>query len=88
MDILFEILFEIYLELMMFIVPERKSSSKLYRAITFIVAFAVLSGVIALFIWGIALIADHNNKLGYIPISVAVIISVIQIIAGFVLHNR
>ena len=88
MELLFEILFEIYLELMMFIVPEEKASSKKYRAITILVAIVVLLSVLALFIWGVVLISDYNNKLGIIPITIAIVISIIQIIAGFILHDK
>jgi len=86
MELIFEIIFEVYLELMMYIVPEQKASSKKYRNLAYLFALIVLFGVFALFVWGCVLITDHNNKLGMIPISIAVVISVIQIIAGFILH--
>ena len=38
MEFLLEIVFEIYLELMMFILPEKKASTKKYRIITALVA--------------------------------------------------
>ena len=88
MELLFEILFELYCELMMFIVPEKDASSKKYRIIAILIATAVLFGVIALFIWGIVLISDYNNKSGVIPIIIASVISIAQIIAGFVLHDK
>lgn len=88
MDLLFEIVFEIYVELMMYIVPEKKASSKKYRTIAIVVAAVVLFGVLALFIWGLVLLNDYNNKLGIIPIVIAIVISIIQIIAGFVLHDK
>lgn len=88
MDLLFEIVFEIYVELMMYIVPEKKASSKTYRTIAILVAAVVLLGVLALFIWGLVLINDYNNKLGIIPIVIATVISIIQIIAGFILHDK
>ena len=88
MDLLLEIVFEIYLELMMHIVPEKEESSKKYRMIAFLIAIIVLLGVLALFIWGCVLIVDYENKLGLIPIIIAVIFSIIQIIAGFVLHDK
>ena len=88
MELLFEFLFEVYIELMMYIVPEEKASSKKYRVMAILIALAVLFGVLALFIWGCVLISDYSNKLGIIPIAVAIVISIIQIIAGFILHNK
>ena len=86
MELMFEIIFEVYLELMMYIIPEQKAKSQKYRNLAFLVALIVLFGVFALFIWGCVLITDYNNKLGMIPISIAIVISIIQIIAGFILH--
>jgi len=88
MEILFEILFEVYVELMMHIVPEKKASSKKYRTIAILVAAVILLSVLVLFIWGCSLISDYNNKLGIIPIIIAIVISIVQIIAGFILHDK
>lgn len=88
MDIVIEILLEIYGELMMLIVPERKASSKVYRAITIVAALTVIACVAALVIWGLGLIIGRNNKLGYIPIAIAAVISAVQIAAGIVLYGR
>ena len=81
-------IFEVYVELMMYIVPEEKATSKKYRILTVFFALFVLLGVFALFIWGCVLISDYNNKLGIIPIVIAIVISIIQIIAGFILHDK
>ncbi len=88
MELIFEIIFEVYVELMMYIVPEEKVTSTKYRIITVFFALFVLLGVFALFIWGCVLISDYNNKLGIIPIVIAIVISIVQIIAGFILHDR
>ena len=72
----------------MYIVPEEKATSKKYRTIAILVATVVLLGVFALFIWGSVLIIDYNNKLGAIPIVIAIVISIVQIIAGFILHDK
>ena len=87
-DIIFEIVFEVYAELMMHIVPEEKATSKKYRNLTVFFALFVLLVVVGLFIWGGVLISDYNNRLGIIPIIVAIVISIIQIIAGFILHDK
>lgn len=88
MELFLEIVFEVYVELMMYIVPEEKASSKKYRTIAILVAAVILVGVLALFIWGCVLISDYDNKLGIIPIVVSIVISIIQIIAGFILHVK
>jgi len=88
MDVIFEIIFEVYVELMMYIVPEEKTTSKKYRILTVFFALFVLLGVLSLFIWGCVLISDYNNRLGIIPIVIAIIISIVQIIAGFILHDK
>ncbi len=88
MEFIFEIVFEIYVELMMYIVPEEKASSKKYRKVAILIATVVLLGTLALFVWGCVLLSDYNNKLGAIPIVISIIISVVQIIAGFILHDK
>ena len=88
MELLFEFLFEVYIELMMFIVPEEKATSKKYRAIAILIALVIIFGVLALFIWGFVLLIDYRNKLGIVPIAIAIVISIIQIVAGFILHDK
>ncbi|MBP3392062.1 MAG: hypothetical protein J6L76_04665 [Clostridia bacterium] len=88
MELFLEIVFEVYVALMMYIVPEEKASSKKYRTIAILVAAVILVGVLALFIWGCVLISDYDNKLGIIPIVISIVISIIQIIAGFILHVK
>lgn len=87
MELLMEILFEVYLELMMFMVPEKGETSKKYRTVAICVAMAVLLSVFALFIWGCVL-TEENNPLGWILIASAIVISAIQIIAGIVLYVK
>ena len=87
MDLLFEILLEVYGELMLLIVPE-KGRSKRYVAIARLIAVLVLIGVAALVIWGAVLIWDYKNLLGIIPLSVAAAISLFQITAGILLFKR
>ena len=87
MDIVIEILLEIYMELMFLIVPEKNASKKLIW-IAKIAAILVVFGIFALVIWGCVLIADCNNLWGILPIAVAVVISLAQIIAGFVLFKK
>lgn len=82
-----EIFLEIYLEMMFLIVPE-KNISKKHQIIAKIVAVCIMLGLIVLAVWGVILIVDYNNLLGIIPISAAVIVSLIQIIAGWMLYKK
>lgn len=87
MDILVEAFLEIYMELMFLIVPE-KNLSKKHIIIAKILAICVLAGLFALVLWGVYLIADKNNMLGILPIAVAVVISVVQIVLGILLYKK
>ena len=87
MELLAEILFEVYGELMFLIIPE-KSGSKTLLLISKIMASVVFLGVIALVLWGVILISDHQNMLGAIPITIGVLISLGQIISGVLLYKR
>ena len=87
MELLAEILFEVYGELMFLIIPE-KNRSKKYIWVSKIIAVAVFLAVIALAIWGFVLISDYNNLWGIAPIVVAIVISLAQIIAGIVLFKK
>ncbi len=87
MEILAEILFEVYGELMLLIIPE-KSTGKAYTFAVKIIAAAVLIGAVALVIWGAVLIMDHGDLLGIIPIAMGALISLAQIIAGIILYNK
>ena len=87
MGLLFEILFEVYGELMFLIVPEKRTDKK-YLILTRIFAVLVFLGVLALTIWGIILITDHNNLVGIAPISIAAVISIGQIAMGIFLYIK
>lgn len=87
MDIIAEILIELYGELMFLIIPEKRLG-KTYTAVVKITAVTVFLGVIALVIWGGVLIWERGNLLGIIPLSVGVLISLAQIIAGIILYKK
>lgn len=87
MDVVIEILLEIYMELMFLVIPE-KNVGKKQICIAKIMAILVVVGIFALVIWGGALIVDHNNLLGIVPIAVAVTLSLAQIIAGILLYKK
>ncbi len=88
MELLMEILFEIYLELMMLVVPEEKAATKKYRVLSVLVATVVLLSVLALLIWGWILLFEQQNLLGILPLAAGAILSVAQIVAGVILHCR
>jgi hypothetical protein len=87
MDIVIEIFLEIYMELMMLIVPEKNLTRK-HKFFAWVLAFTVLVGVCALAIWGLALMIDGKNFLGLIPLAFAVLISIAQIVAGIILYKK
>ena len=87
MDVLIEILLEVYMELMFLLVPE-KNITKKHKAIAVLLAVTVLVIVFALAIWGLTLIIEKGNWLGAIPLAVAIIISLAQIIAGMLLYKK
>ena len=82
MEILFEILVELYMELMLLVVPEEKVTTKKYKVIVTIIAIIGVCATLVSFIFGMSLILDHNNLLGIIPLVFAVLISFLQIIMG------
>lgn len=87
MELLFEILIEIYMELMMLIIPEEKRGKRHYRIAT-IIAIVCTLGVMALGVWGIVLIVDKQNLLGILPLTVAILLSVMQIVLGIILFIK
>ena len=88
MELLFEILFDVYLELMMLIVPEKKATYKKYRVIAISIASVVLAANFVLFIWGSVLIFDKARLIGLLPIAIAVVLSIAQIVLGIVLKIK
>lgn len=86
MDIAIEILLELYMELMMLIVPEKYVGKGTKIAAT-VIAFLVIAGVFALAIWGVAWIVE-GNLWGIAPLGGAIVVSLIQIVAGIVLYKK
>lgn len=87
MEIVFEILIELYMELMLLIVPEDKRGKK-HGLIAKIVGVLCTLGIIALGVWGIVWIVDYGKALGWLPLGLAIVLSVLQITAGIVLYIR
>ena len=87
MDIVFEIIAELYMELMFLIVPQDKRSKKHY-VLTWCTALLFTIGVVALGIWGVALIVAHGKWTGLVPLIFAILISAVQISLGAVLFFK
>ena len=87
MDLLIEILLEIYMELMLLVIPEGKIGRK-QRGIATVLAFLVTFGIMALAIWGIVWIVETNNPWGWLPLLLAILLSAVQIIFGVRLYIR
>ena len=86
MDIVFEILIEIYMELMMLVVPEENRTKKRYRVLAIIIALIGIAATIASLVYGLHLVIDKDNLLGIIPIAIAALLSLAQITAGIVIR--
>lgn len=87
MDILVEILLEIYMELMMLIVPE-KNAAKWMKTVATILAVVMLLVVFGLVVWGAIWYFDCGNAWGLVPLILAAVISLAQIVAGIILYKR
>jgi hypothetical protein len=87
MDILVEILLEVYMELMFLIVPE-KDRGKRHVWIARGLAILMLAVVVSLCLYGVWLLVDKDNSLGVLPIAVAAFLSLAQIVAGIILYNK
>jgi hypothetical protein len=87
MEFVMEILLEVYLELMMLIVPDI-GNTKRKKIIAGILAIVSALGCIALFLVGTGFALDGENGRGMFFILLSISISAIQIIAGIVLWSR
>ncbi len=86
METVFEFIFELYLSMMMLVVPEEKTSK--YRWVAILLGVISMFGILALFFWGYILITEYGNLLGWLPIAIAVVLSLAQIIAGFYVQSK
>ena len=86
-DFLIEVILEVYLELMTAFVPE-KNLSKKHKIIAKVLAVLVAFVLLGLAVWGIYLLVERANTLGIIPIAVALVLSLAQIILGIVLYKK
>ena len=87
MDILIEVILDLYLELMVMIVPE-KNVTKGMRVLAIIIAIVLAIGLPALFLLGASLLFEKNTVWGLILMIVSVVLVLAQIIAGIVLYKK
>ncbi len=86
-EFLGEFILEVYLELMMLIVPEKNLTKRQVFIAKLLAVFVILL-VIFLLIFGCVLIFENNNLLGIIPFSLSIIISIVQIVFGIILYKK
>ncbi len=84
MDILIEVLLDIYMECMFLIIPEEKRTKKHYLLAKIIAAICTL-GILALGCWGIVWIWEENNPWGWLPFGIALLLSTAQITLGIIM---
>ncbi len=87
MEIVFEILLEVYMELMLLIVPEEKRRKKHYVFAT-VLAVLLTIGLLALGFYGVWLIAVRDSVWGVLPLCVVVVLSALQIGFGIKLYGK
>lgn len=87
MDILIEVVLDLYLELMVMIVPKR-NVTKGMRVLAIIIAIVFAFGLPALFLLGASLLFEKNTVWGLILMIVSALLVLAQIIAGIVLYKK
>ena len=87
MDILIEVVLDLYLELMVMIVPE-KNVTKGMRVLAIIIAIVFAFGLPALFLFGASLLFEQNTVWGLILMIVSAVLVLAQIIASIVLYKK
>ena len=87
MDILAEILIDIFMELMTLIVPEENISHR-HKVIAGILSAVFALLVLGLFFFGAYLVFEAQNMIGIIPMVLAVAVSAVQITFGIVSYLK
>ena len=87
MDLLIEIFLEVYMELMLLIIPEDKWGRK-HRSVATVLAILALLGIMALAVWGIVWIVERKNPWGWLPLGISIALSIAQITLGIRLYVR
>ncbi len=87
MDILIEVLLDIYMELMFLIIPEEKRTKK-HVFLAKLTAIVATLGILVLGVWGLVWILQEGKRLGWIPLGIAIVLSTIQIAFGIIITIR
>ena len=87
MEIIFEVIITLYLELMGLIVPE-KNATKGMKVLAIMIAIVLALGLPLLFFQGSYLWLEKNMVLGIILMIVSAVLVLAQIIAGIVLYKK
>lgn len=87
MEIVMEIIFEIYLELVMLAVPEN-TKRKTVKILAACLVALVLFGIIFLFGFGVDRVNAGHTATGVLCIAGAVVIALAQLIAGLCLSGK
>ena len=87
MEIFFEFLFELYLELIMLAVPE-KTKSKTVKILAVCLVIFVLVGIVFLFGFGVDRVNAGHTATGALCIAGAVLLGLAQLIAGVCLSGK
>ena len=87
MEIVFEVIITLYLELMGLIVPE-KNATKGMKVLAIMIAIVLALGLPLLFFEGSYLWLEKNMVLGIILMIVSAVLVLAQIIAGIVLYKK
>ncbi len=82
-----ELFLTVYMELMLYVAPQKKAVTKKHRTAAKIIAVTVLVLVLGLVFWGVILVV--NGMLwGLILICLSVVISAVQIALGLTLKRK
>ena len=87
MEIIFEVIITLYLELMGLIVPEKKATKGM-KVLAIMIAIVLALGLPLLFFEGSYLWLEKNMVLGIILMIVSAVLVLAQIIAGIVLYKK
>ncbi len=88
MDILIEFIMDMYAELMLYVIPDRPGTTARRRTIAAILAITMFVVDMALFLWGGTLLFDRKSAGGWVPILAAVVLSLAQIVLGFIVNHK
>lgn len=91
MDFFIELLLDVYMELMLWIIPSEHTTPQRARRRAVIVAFCVLFVVVGLFLGGVYIWTQESRvpqPVGIAMVAAGAVLSIIQIVAGIVLRIK